>query len=275
MAIPPLGIPASSTTSERISSASERILEERRQNLNSDVVDNIEIYHAHSTISQLSGECRRCLQVVSTRPQLFSYSHEQFNPPPTTSNYVDITDLEIAVLLVDLMTLKQENCELRWNCDILYREKKLFKEKIHFLEVNTKEDEVELILNNSSHTNIDDPISLQDYQTLITREKTLRAYVYRLYQLLQTTTKQLKQRQEQQNVLMIQFKLRNKELIEQIQQIEEKYQQKLAQLHMKFQNMKKAYNEQLSKLYRSSTSSNQVDHQSQSSPSHRRIQTTI
>ncbi|CAF1587052.1 unnamed protein product, partial [Rotaria sordida] len=39
-------------------------------------------------------------------------------PPPNISGIVDIADLEISILLVDLLTLKHENSELRWtnNC---------------------------------------------------------------------------------------------------------------------------------------------------------------
>jgi len=51
---------------------------------------------------------------------------------------------------------------------------------------------------------------------LIRREKVLRLYVYRLYDLLETTSNQLKERQTHDENLLYQFRIRNRELTEQI-----------------------------------------------------------
>jgi hypothetical protein len=169
-----------------------------------------EIYR---TISLLNEQCQRHLSQIPKRAQLFSYSREQFHPPPNTSGIVDIADLEISILLVDLLTLKHENSELRWTNDRLLREKKAYKAKIDLFELTNKYFQINndnnLLLNNSNHE-------------LIQREKTLRLYVYRLYDLLQTTSEQLQDRQTYYENLIYQFKLRNRELIEHIRQIRNK-----------------------------------------------------
>jgi hypothetical protein len=162
-------------------------------------------------ISVLYEQCQRHLSQLPKRAQLFSYSREQFHPPPNISGIVDIADLETSILLVDLLTLKHENSELRWTNDRLLREKKAYKAKIDLFELTNKYFQINndnnLLLNNSNHE-------------LIQREKTLRLYVYRLYDLLQTTSKQLKERQIHDENLIYQFKIRNKELIEHIHRIE-------------------------------------------------------
>ncbi len=158
-------------------------------------------------ISVLHDQCQRHLSQLPKRAQLFSYSQEQFHPPPNISGIVDIADLEISILLVDLLTLKHENSELRWTNDRLLREKKSYKTKIELYELTNRYFQINNIdnfqLNNSNHE-------------LIQREKTLRLYVYRLYDLLETTSKQLKERQIHYENLIYQFRIRNRELIEYI-----------------------------------------------------------
>jgi hypothetical protein len=164
-------------------------------------------------ISVLYEQCQRHLSQLPKRAQLFSYSREQFHPPPNISGVVDIADLEISILFVDLLTLKHENSELHWINDRLLREKKVYKAKIDLFELTNKyfqnNNEDNILLNNSNHE-------------LIQREKTLRIYVYRLYDLLKTTSKQLKEQQIHYENLIYQFKIRNKELIERIHRIEQK-----------------------------------------------------
>jgi hypothetical protein len=169
-----------------------------------------EIYR---TISLLNEQCQRHLSQIPKRAQLFSYSREQFHPPPNTSGIVDIADLEISILLVDLLTLKHENSELRWANDRLLREKKTYKSKTAVFELTNKY----FKLNNENMN-----LSQDSTNELIQREKTLRLYVYRLYDLLQTTSEQLQDRQTYYENLIYQFKLRNRELIEHIRQIRNK-----------------------------------------------------
>jgi hypothetical protein len=151
----------------------------------------------------LYDQCQRHLSQLPKRAQLFSYSQEQFHPPPNISGIVDVADLEISVLLVDLLTLKHENSELRWTNDRLLREKKAYKSKIDLYELTNKYFQTYPEDSNSTHE-------------LIQRERTLRLYVYRLYDLLQTTSKQLQERQIHYENLIYQFKKRNRELIEHI-----------------------------------------------------------
>jgi hypothetical protein len=168
-----------------------------------------EIYR---TITVLHEQCQRHLSQLPKRPQLFSYSQEQFHPPPNISGIVDIADLEVAILFVDLLTLKHENSELRWTNDRLLREKKAYKAKIDLFELTNKyfqTKEENLSPKNSNNE-------------LIQREKTLRLYVFRLYELLQTTSKQLTERQIHYENLIYQFKIRNKQLIEHIQRTKRK-----------------------------------------------------
>ncbi|CAF3683806.1 unnamed protein product [Rotaria sp. Silwood1] len=172
-------------------------------------VENGELYR---TIALLHEQCQRHLSQLPKRAQLFSYSQEQFRPPPNISGIVDVADLEISILLVDLLTLKHENSELRWTNDRLLREKKAFKTKIDLLELTNKY----FKLNNE-----DDILIKTSHNELIQREKTLRLYVYRLYDLLQITSKQLKERQIHYENLIYQFKIRHRELIEHIRQIEQ------------------------------------------------------
>jgi hypothetical protein len=160
-------------------------------------------------ISVLHDQCQRHLSQLPKRAQLFSYSREQFHPPPNISGIVDVADLEIAILLVDLLTLKHENSELRWTNNRLLREKKAYKSKIDLYELTNKY----FKYNNEDH--------ISSTNELIQREKTLRLYVYRLYDLLQTTSKQLKERQIHYENLIYQFKIRNRELIEHVRQIEQ------------------------------------------------------
>lgn len=159
-------------------------------------------------ISVLHEQCQRHLSQLPKRAQLFSYSQEQFHPPPNISGIVDVADLEISILFVDLLTLKHENSELRWTNDRLLREKKAYKAKIDLYELTNKYFQTN-INHNSNHE-------------LIQREKTLRLYVYRLYDLLQTTTTQLKERQIHDENLLYQFKIRNREFIEYIRRINQK-----------------------------------------------------
>jgi hypothetical protein len=99
--------------------------------------------------------------------------------------------------------------------DRLLREKKAYKTKIHLFELtnkyfqNNNNNEDNILLKNSNHE-------------LIQREKTLRIYVYRLYDLLQTTSKQLQEQKIHYENLIYQFKIRNRELIERIRRIEQK-----------------------------------------------------
>ncbi|CAF3968869.1 unnamed protein product, partial [Rotaria magnacalcarata] len=169
----------------------------------------IELYR---TISVLHEQCQRYLSQLPRRAQLFSYSQEQFRPPPNVSGIVDVADLEISILLVDVLTLKHENIELRWTNDRLLREKKAYKTKIDLYELTNKY----FILNNN-----DNILTKNSDNELIQREKTLRLYVYRLYDLLQTTSKQLKERQVHYENLIYQFKIRHRELIEHIRRIEQ------------------------------------------------------
>ncbi|CAF1043068.1 unnamed protein product [Rotaria sordida] len=172
-------------------------------------VENAELYRM---ISILHEQCQRHLSQLPKRAQLFSYSQEQFHPPPNISGIVDIADLEISILLVDLLTLKHENSELRWTNNYLLREKKIYKTKIDLLELTNKyfriNNEDNLLIKNSNNE-------------LIQREKTLRLYVYRLYDLLQITSKQLQERQIYYENLIYQFKIRHRELIEYIRRIEQ------------------------------------------------------
>lgn len=156
-------------------------------------------------------QCQRHLSQLPQRAQLFSYSQEQFRPPPNVSGIVDVADLEISVLLVDLLTLKHENIELRWTNDRLLREKKAYKAKIDLYELTNKY----FSLNN--HENV---LTKNSDNELIQREKTLRVYVYRLYDLLQATSKQLKERQIHYENLIYQFKMRHRELVEHIRRSE-------------------------------------------------------
>lgn len=144
------------------------------------------------------------------RAQLFSYSQDEFHPPPNISGIVDVADLEISVLFVDLLTLKHENSELRWFNERLLREKKAFKTKIDLYELTNKyfQNKFNFNENNSTH------------DELIQREKTLRLYVYRLYDLLETTSNQLKERQIYEDKLLYQFRIRNRELIERIRRFQ-------------------------------------------------------
>jgi hypothetical protein len=160
-------------------------------------------------ISVLHDQCQRHLSQLPKRAQLFSYSREQFHPPPNISGIVDVADLEISILLVDLLTLKHENSELRWTNNRLLREKKAYKSKIDLYELTNKY----FKYNNEDH--------ISSTNELIQREKTLRLYVYRLYELLQTTSVQLKERQIHYENLIYQFKIRNRELIEHVRQIEQ------------------------------------------------------
>ncbi|CAF2148004.1 unnamed protein product [Rotaria magnacalcarata] len=171
--------------------------------------ENTELYR---TISVLHEQCQRYLSQLPRRAQLFSYSQEQFQPPPNVSGIVDVADLEISILLVDVLTLKHENIELRWTNDRLLREKKAYKTKIDLYELTNKY----FILNNN-----DNILTKNSDNELIQREKTLRLYVYRLYDLLQTTSKQLKERQVHYENLIYQFKIRHRELIEHIRRIEQ------------------------------------------------------
>ena len=89
-------------------------------------------------ISVLHDQCQRHLSQLPKRAQLFSYSREQFHPPPNISGIVDVADLEISILFVDLLTLKHENSELRWTNNRLLREKKAYKSKIDLYELTNK-----------------------------------------------------------------------------------------------------------------------------------------
>ncbi|CAF3536197.1 unnamed protein product [Rotaria socialis] len=171
--------------------------------------ENTELYR---TIFVLHEQCQRHLSQLPQRAQLFSYSQEQFRPPPNVSGIVDVADLEISILLVDVLTLKHENIELRWTNDRLLREKKAYKTKIDLYELTNK------YFKANNDNNI---FTKNSDNELIQREKTLRLYVYRLYDLLQTTSKQLKERQVHYENLIYQFKIRHRELIEHIRQIEQ------------------------------------------------------
>ena len=157
-------------------------------------------------ISLLHDQCQRQVSQLPKRPQLFSYSQEQFHPPANISGIVDVADLEIAILLVDLLTLKHENTELRWNNDRLLRESKVNKSKVDLYELTNK----------YFQSNVDSMSSTDGHQELKQREKTLRLYVYRLYELLQTTSQQLQERQHHYDNLLAQFKKRHRELTEQM-----------------------------------------------------------
>lgn len=163
--------------------------------------EHIELYRL---ITSLYEQCQRHISQLPKRAQLFSYSHEEFHPPPNISGVVDVADLEISVLFVDLLTLKHENSELRWYNERLLREKKVSKTKVDLYELTNK----------YFQSNNDEMNSTHD--ELIQREKTLRLYVHRLYDLLETTSNQLKERQIHEENLLYQFRLRNRELIEQI-----------------------------------------------------------
>ena len=162
-------------------------------------------------ISVLHNQCERHISQLPKRAQLFSYSQERFHPPPNISGIVDVADLEVSILFVDLLTLKHENMELRWMNDRLLREKKAYKAKIDLLELTNKYFQMR-----------DDDDDHDSENELIQREKTLRLYVYRLYDLLQITTNRLKERQMHYEHLIHQFTSRNRDLIEHIHQIEQK-----------------------------------------------------
>ena len=89
----------------------------------------------YRSISILHDQCQRRISQLPKRAQLFSYSQEQFHPPANISGVVDVADLEIAILFVDLLTLKHENSELRWNNERLTRERKAQKSQIELLEL--------------------------------------------------------------------------------------------------------------------------------------------
>ncbi|CAF0901896.1 unnamed protein product [Adineta steineri] len=170
--------------------------------------ENEEIFR---TISVLHEQCQRQVSQLPKRAQLYSYSREQFHPPANVSGVVDVADLEISVLLVDLLTLKHENNELRWTNDRLLREKKSYKSKVAVLELTNKYFQLNNVTNISSEDSSNE---------LIQREKTLRLYVYRLYDLLQRTSEQVEERQIYYENLIYQIKIRNRNLIDQIRRIE-------------------------------------------------------
>jgi hypothetical protein len=163
-------------------------------------------------ISVLHEQCQRHVSQLPKRAQLFSYTQEQFHPPPQISGVVDVADLEVSILFVDLLTLKHENNELRWANDRLLREKKVYKSKAAVLELTNKY----LAPNNEDEASTEDSAN-----ELAKREKTLRLYVYRLYDLLQTTTRQLEEQQTYYETLQHQFKIRHRELIDQVRQGEQ------------------------------------------------------
>ena len=154
-------------------------------------------------ITSLYEQCQRHISQLPKRAQLFSFSHDEFHPPANVSGIVDVADLEISVLFVDLLTLKHENSELRWLNERLVREKKVYKSKLDLYELTNKYFQSDFFDKNSTHE-------------LIRREKVLRLYVYRLYDLLETTSNQLKERQTHDENLLYQFRIRNRELTEQI-----------------------------------------------------------
>ena len=160
-------------------------------------------------VSLLHDQCQRHVSQLPKRPQLFSYSQERFHPPPNISGIVDVADLEIAILLVDLLTLKHENTELRWNNDRLLRESKVHKSKVDLYELTNK----------YFQSNVESLSTTDDDHELKQREKTLRLYVYRLYELLQTTSQQLHERQHHYENLFYQFKKRHRELTEQMRRV--------------------------------------------------------
>lgn len=125
---------------------------------------------------------------------------------------MDVADLEVSVLLVDLLTLKHENSELRWTNDRLLREKKSYKAKADLFELTNRYFDVD---------QCDDCATKNSNNELIKREKTLRLYVYRLYDLLETTSKQLDERKIYYENLIHQFKMRHRELIEHVQRIDQ------------------------------------------------------
>ena len=120
---------------------------------------------------------------------------------------VDVADLEVALLLVDFLTLKHENTELRWLNERLGREKKTLKSQVALYELTNK----------YFQPNSDVPVVGSD-QDLVRREKTLRLYVSRLYSLLELTTEQLQDRQAYYEHLFDQIKARNRELVRRIEQ---------------------------------------------------------
>ncbi|CAF0955644.1 unnamed protein product [Adineta ricciae] len=163
----------------------------------------------YQTISLLQEQCQRHISQLPKRAQLFSYSHEQFHPPPNISGVVDVADLEISILLVDLLTLKHENNELRWTNDRFIRETKLYKSRLAVLELTNRYFDKNFVIEDSSNE-------------LIQREKALRLYVYRLSDLLQTTSNQLEERQTYYETLVRQLKVQHKELVAHIRQNDHK-----------------------------------------------------
>ena len=157
-------------------------------------------------ISYLRRQCQRQVARLAQRPQLFSYSREQFHPPPNVSGVVDVADLEVALLLVDFLTLKHENTELRWLNERLEREKKVLKSKVALYELTNK------------YFQPTSDVLVGPDQELVQREKTLRLYVSRLYRLLELTTEQLQDRQAYYEHLFDQIKTRNRELVRRIEQ---------------------------------------------------------
>ena len=165
----------------------------------------------YRVIVRLYDQCQRQVVQLPQRRPLFSFSRENFHPPANVSGIVDVIDLEVAILLVDLLTIKHENNELRWQNQHLQHENQVFRSKVDLYELTNKYFQTDVeFLSNDEHN-----------QELKHREKKLRLYVFRLYELLQMTTSQTEERKTYYETLLYQFKKRHQQLTEQCRQIRE------------------------------------------------------
>lgn len=161
------------------------------------------------TIVRLYDECQRQTAQLPSRLPLFSYSQENFHPPSNVSGIVDVADLEVAILLVDLLTMKHENNELRWSKQRLINENQVLKSKVDLYELTNRyfQKDIEILPDDNR------------YENLRSREKKLRLYVFRLYELLQTTSTQLNEQENYYETLIYQYRKRHQQISEQCRQI--------------------------------------------------------
>ena len=163
------------------------------------------------TIGKLSDQCEKQVERLPQRPQLFSYSHEQFRPPANISGLVEVADLEIAILLVDLLAFKHENHRIRWENARRRQENHVLQGKIDVYELTNR------YFQNDSTATTNEATTDQ----LKEREKTLRLYVSRLYQLLQMTSEELRQRDDYYETLVYQLKRRQRDLQDALQRFKD------------------------------------------------------
>lgn len=162
------------------------------------------------TIGKLADQCEKQVECLPKRPQLFSYSHDQFRPPANISGLVEVADLEVAILLVDLLAFKHENHRIRWENARRRQENHVLQAKVDVFELTNR------YFQNDSES-VNEPTADQ----LREREKTLRLYVSRLYQLLQMTSEELRQRDDYYETLVYQLKKRQRDLQDALQRFKD------------------------------------------------------